>query len=60
MLEIPGRETGLSWTAFSTWSPKDRGNFGNADGFDVKLCTCSVTNTHNFSIIKSDTKLNQY
>lgn len=48
MLEIPGREAGLSWTAFSIWSPRDRGNFGNVDGFDVKFCTSSVTNNIQF------------
>lgn len=49
MLVIPGRETDLSWAVFSMSSPGDCGNSGNADGFDVKLCTCSVTNTHGFS-----------
>lgn len=48
MLETPGRETGLSWAAFSTGSPRNCENFGNADGFDVKLSTCSVTNTYSF------------
>lgn len=48
MLEIPGREIGLSWTAFSIWSPRDCGNFGNVDGCDVKFCTCSVTNNIQF------------
>ena len=48
MLEIPRRETGLSWTAFSIWSPGDCGNFGNVDGCDVKFCTCSVTNNIQF------------
>lgn len=60
MVEIPGRNIGFSWAAFSMWSPGDCGNFGNADGFDVKLCTSSVTNTYGFSMIKSDTQLNQY
>lgn len=59
-LEIPGREIGLSWVAFSLLSPGDCGDFGNAEGFDVKLCTCSVINTHGFSIIESETKLNQF
>lgn len=49
MLAIPGRETVLSWAVFWMSSPGDCGNSGNADGFDVKLCTCSVTNTHGFS-----------
>lgn len=59
-LEIPGKETGFSWDAFSIWSPRRCEYSGNADGFDVKLCTCSVTNIYAFSIINSNTKLNLY
>ena len=41
ILEITDKETGLTWADFSIWSPRDCGNFGNAEGFDLKPCTCS-------------------
>lgn len=58
MFEIFGREIGFSWIVFLIWFLKDRGNFGNVDGFDVKFCICFVINIYNFSIIKFDIKLN--
>ena len=41
ILEITDRKTSFIWADFSIWSPRDCGNFGNAEGFDLKPCTCS-------------------